>query len=449
MEVPKKGAAVTIIDDLCAPVGKERRKKMRVYKFGGASVRDAERIRDLEGILASRPEGPLMVVVSAMGKTTNALEEVAAAFFAGRREEALERFGRIRDAHLQTAAALSPEMGASAGGLLEPFCTEAEWLLHDRPVRGYDYYYDQIVCIGELLSTTLVAAWLNEKGFRVAWLDVRDVMRTDDDFREAGIDWEVTRANTERLVGPLFENHDIVLTQGFIGATADNESTTLGREGSDYTAAVFANLLKADSLTIWKDVPGILSADPKVIPSTVLIPELDYDEVIEMSYCGAQVIHPKTIKPLQNASIPLHVRSFTDPSAPGTVIHNRMTGRMPPIVVKKSNQVLLRLHSKDFSFVGERPVGELYALLDRLRLKPNLIQTGAVTVLVVLDDRPEKVDRLCRECATLFDTELQRGLSLVTIRHYDEASISAHASHVRFLIRQQTPETLQVLVEGE
>lgn len=422
---------------------------MKVFKFGGASVRDAQRIRDLEGILASHADGPLMVVVSAMGKTTNALEEVASLFFAGRREEALTAFGRIRDAHLRTAAELSPTLGEKAVGLLEPFCTEAEWLLHDRPVRGFDYYYDQIVCIGELLSTTLVAAWLKERGHRAAWLDVRDVLRTDEEFREAGIDWEVTRANTARIVGPLLESHGIAVTQGFIGATADNESTTLGREGSDYTAAVFANLMKAESLTIWKDVPGVLSADPKVIPSAVLIPELDYDEVIEMAYCGAQVIHPKTIKPLQNASIPLHVRSFTDPSAPGTVIHERMSGRIPPIVVKKTDQVLLRLHSKDFRFVGERAVGDLYALFDRLRLKPNLIQTGAVTLLVVLDDRPEKIDRLCHECAELFDTDLQRGLSLVTIRHYDEATVAAHASSGRFLLRQQTPETLQVLVENE
>lgn len=420
---------------------------MKVYKFGGASVRDAERIRELEGIVRRHGGGRLMVVVSAMGKTTNALEEVAGDFFAGRRDEALEGFRRIREAHLKTAEGLSPTLGARAAALLELFCTEVEWLLHDRPVRTFDYYYDQVVCIGELLSTTLVAAWLQERGHRVAWLDVRDVMRTDDEFREAGIDWTVTGAQTERTLQPLFETHDIVVTQGFIGATADNESTTLGREGSDYTAAVFANLLKAESLTIWKDVPGILSADPKVIPSAVPIPELDYDEVIEMAYCGAQVIHPKTIKPLQNASIPLHVRSFTDPAAPGTVIHDRMSGNLPPVVVRKSGQVLLRLHSRDFSFVGERAVGELYGLLDRLRLKPNLIQTGAVTVLVVLDDRPEKVDRLCGECASLFDTELQRGLTLVTIRHYDEASVTEHLKTGRFLLRQQTPEILQVLVD--
>jgi aspartate kinase len=435
-------------DDLCHPESKSRLCQMEVFKFGGASVRDAERIRDLEGIIASHAGRKLMVVVSAMGKTTNALEEVASDFFAGRREEALAAFGRIRDAHLQTAASLSPSLGAKASALLEPFCTEAEWLLHDRPVRPFDYYYDQVVCIGELLSTTLVASWLEERGRRVAWLDVRDVMRTDDNFREAGIDWEVTRSNTERMLKPLFETHDIVITQGFIGATADNESTTLGREGSDYTAAVFANLLNAESLTIWKDVPGILSADPKVIPSAVLIPELDYDEVIEMAYCGAQVIHPKTVKPLQNASIPLHVRSFTDPSAPGTVIHERMSGRIPPIVVRKSNQVLLRLHSKDFSFVGERPVGELYALLDRLRFKPNLIQTGAVTVWVVLDDRPDKIDRLCQECAVLFDTEVQRGLTLITIRHYDRESVARFAPSENYLLRQQTPVMLQVLEEG-
>jgi aspartate kinase len=388
-----------------------------------------------------------MVIVSAMGKTTNALEKVAEAFFAGRREESIIMFQQIRDNHLETARGL---MGDDFNGmpLLETFFTEVEWMLHDKPVRNYDYYYDQVVCVGELLSTAILGSFLNFRGIRNKWIDVRDLIRTDDNFRDAGIDWTYTAKQVESRLLPLFNSEDLIITQGFIGSTDENESTTLGREGSDYTAAVFANLLNAESLTIWKDVEGVMSADPKVIPDAQLIPALNYDEVIEMAYYGAQVIHPKTIKPLQNKGIPLYVKCFADPSLPGTVIHNQPLKGLPPIIVWKQKQALMHLHTRDFSFVGEHSVASLYQWLSALKLKPNLIQSGAVTIQLCLDDHIEKVDRLAVMASDDFEVELEKGLSLLTIRHYTMKIFERELENRMPQLLQKTPDTLQALVKG-
>ncbi|HLI94109.1 MAG TPA: aspartate kinase [Puia sp.] len=421
----------------------------KIFKFGGASVNSVERIQRLPHILRAYPDDRLLVVVSAMGKTTNALEKVAEAFSAGSRDEALRLFGQIKDAHLMTAKYLLVQNYLAAEAQLRDFFTEIEWLLHDKPVRDYDYYYDQIVCVGELLSTSIVSAFLAESGIGNHWIDVRDIFRTDANFRDAAIDWEFSQQQVREQVLPLFESERMVLTQGFIGATAENESTTLGREGSDYTAAVFAAMTGADSLTIWKDVEGVMNADPKQFSAAVIVPELNYDEVIEMAYYGAQVIHPKTIKPLQNKDIPLYVKCFLDPALPGTVIHNQSLKGLPPIFVLKDNQVLLHLHSKDFSFVGETGAERLYHLCATIRVKPNLIQTGAVTLQVCLDDRTDKIERLAFEAAEFFDVQVERGLTLLTIRHYDSGSLEKWTKGREEVLRQQTRETVQVLMRQE
>src|SRR5678809_1708794 len=257
-----------------------------------------------------------------------------------------------------------------------------------------DSYYDQVVCIGELLSTSIVSNYLNEAGIKSKWVDVRDIFRTDDNFRDAVIDWGFTEERINSQIVKMFNGSDIVLTQGFIGSTDENESTTLGREGSDYSAAVFANLLNAKKQTIWKDVPSVMSADPKQFPDATEIHELNYNEVIEMAYYGAQVIHPKTIKPLQNKGIPLYVKCFLDPSLNGTTISKKQTKHLPPIVIIKENQDLMHLHSQDFSFVEEKPMSELYKILGKLNIKPNLIQTGAISLQLCLDDRAEKIEHL-------------------------------------------------------
>jgi aspartate kinase len=415
---------------------------MKVFKFGGASVSTVERVKNVAGILRNYKNEKILVVVSAMGKTTNALEEVVDSFYKGKKDEALQRFDAIRQAHLSMAAELS---GGKAPALLSDFFTEVEWLLHDRPVRDFDYYYDQVVCVGELLSTTIVSHYLNQQGLGNTWVDVRDIIRTDDNFRDAQIDWSYTSDRVKENILPLFNTANMVLTQGFIGSTDQNESTTLGREGSDYTASVFANLLNAESQTIWKDVQGVMNADPKQYPEAVWISELNYLEVIEMAYYGAQVIHPKTIKPLQNKGIPLYVRSFLNPAEEGTCIHNRHIPSLPPIIVHKKDQVLVELRSRDFSFVGEGLTAEMYRIFESLKFRPNLTQNGAVSLLCVVDGHEEKVQGLAEMAALHFDVILTRQLSLLTIRHYDEPVIQKLVKG-KMLLRQQTTETLQVLV---
>ncbi|MDF2192832.1 aspartate kinase [Paraflavitalea sp. CAU 1676] len=419
---------------------------MKVFKFGGASVQNIDRIHLVADILKSYPNEKILVVISAMGKTTNALEKVTEAFFNNHKDEALLLFEAVKQQHLTTAKYLLVTHYNAALEQLANFFTEVEWLLHDKPVRDYDYYYDQIVCAGELLSTAIMSAYLNEAGISNEWIDVRDIVRTDNNFRDANIDWAFTQQKIDTDILPLFEDTDIVITQGFIGATDENESTTLGREGSDYTAAVFANMLNAESQTIWKDVKGVMNADPKTFPDAQFIGALNYTEVIEMAYYGAQVIHPKTIKPLQNKGIPLHVKCFLDKTLPGTVIHNSAVKHLPPIIVVKPAQALIHLHSRDFSFVGEKPVADLYELLASIKIKPNLMQTGAVSIQVCLDDRTDKIEKLALAASEIFEVQVEKGLTLLTIRHYNEAILHKMiGSHV-IALRQQTPETVQVLM---
>jgi aspartate kinase len=419
---------------------------MQVFKFGGASVNSVERIQRVAAILREYKGEKLVVVISAMGKTTNALEKVAEAYYAGKRDEALALFGQVKEQHLTTSKYLLVTHYLACEQQLLNFFTEVEWLLYDAPVRDYDYYYDQIVCTGELMSTAIISAYLNETGIANHWIDVRDIFRTDNNFRDAAIDWDVTAAQTQEQLVPHFEEVDIVVTQGFIGVTAENESTTLGREGSDYTAAVFAHLLNASRQTIWKDVEGVMNADPKQFPDAQLIAELNYDEVIEMAYYGAQVIHPKTIKPLQNKGIPLLVKCFLDPSLPGTIIHNHTVKGLPPIIVVKANQALVKLHSMDFSFVGEKPVADLYTLFTELRIKPNLIQTGAITIEICLDDRPDKIQKLALAASSIFDVQVVKNLTLLTIRHYNQETLKRLTDGKTVLLLQQDPETVQVVV---
>lgn len=420
---------------------------MKVFKFGGASVNSVERIKNLAAILQHYPNEKLLIVISAMGKTTNALEKVTEAFYAGKKEEALQLFEQVKQQHLSTAKYLLVTHYLACEAQLRDFFTEVEWLLHDKPVRDYDYYYDQVVCAGELLSTAIVSAYLNEAGIGNHWMDVRDIFRTDDDFRDANIDWTFTQTAVSNVVVPALQQHTIVLTQGFIGSTDENESTTLGREGSDYSAAVFANMLDAESQTIWKDVESVMNADPKKFPDAQPIAQLNYNEVIEMAYYGAQVIHPKTIKPLQNKGIPLFVKCFLDPSLEGTIIHNKPVHKLPPVIVLKEKQVMLKLTSKDFSFVGEHHVGQLYSQFEKLHLKPNLTQNGAISFVCVLDDWAEKIEKLAFEASSIFDVELMKGLSLLTVRHYTKEVFEKLTEGKTILLRQQTPETIQLLLQ--
>lgn len=420
---------------------------MNVFKFGGASVNSVDRIKNVAGILRNYPNEKLLIVISAMGKTTNALEKVVEAFFAGKKEEALNLFHIVKETHLTTAKYLLVKNYNSTEKQLADFFTEVEWLLHDKPVREFDYYYDQVVCVGELLSTAIVSAYLNEAGISNTWVDVRDIFRTDDNFRDANINWEETQQNVNNSIIPLYDKTNIVMTQGFIGCTDENESTTLGREGSDYTAAVFANMMDAAAQTIWKDVESVMNADPKQFPNAQPIYELNYDEVIEMAYYGAQVIHPKTIKPLQNKGIPLYVKCFLDPSLKGTYIHDESVKGLPPILVVKDNQVLIHLHSLDYSFVGEKPISRLYQLLAEIKIKPNLLQSGAVSLMLCLDDRSDKIEKLAIAASELFEVQVEKGLTLLTIRHYNQPILAEMTNGKTIVLKQQSPDTVQVLMK--
>jgi len=415
---------------------------MNVFKFGGASINSIERIENVGKIIKSFGSKKILIIISAMGKTTNALEKVVDAFFAGNQKEALDLFEAIKNEHNYVLQQLIKKESTS----LKDFYTEIEWLLHDKPVRAYDYYYDQIVCCGELLSTALVSAYFNEIEITNNWVDVRDILRTDNNFRDAIVDWDFTKSKITETIVPLFEKTNLVLTQGFIGATDENESTTLGREGSDYSAAIFANMLNAKSLTIWKDVEGVMNADPKEFADAKIIKYLSYNEVIEMAYYGAQVIHPKTIKPLQNKQIPLYVKCFLNKDLPGTTIDNKVAHNLPPIIVVKQQQVLLQLSSKDFSFVGEAYVSKLYELFAALKIKPNLTQNGAISILCCLDDKPDKIEKLALSAAEYFDVLVEKNLTLLTIRYYSKEKFDELTKDKKILLTQQTTETIQALL---
>ena len=421
---------------------------MKVFKFGGASINSKQRIENVAKIIQSFKGEKILIIISAMGKTTNDLESVAEAFYNGNKEEALSLFGKIKEEHLDLFIQLTGLTNEDAKDIgLNDLFTEVEWLLHDKPVRNYDYYYDQIVCCGELLSTAIVSKFFNTINIHNKWVDVRDIVRTDDNFREAIIDWNFTQQKVTKIILPIFDHSDLVITQGFIGATDENESTTLGREGSDFTAAVFANMLDAESQTIWKDVEGVMNADPRQFSDAQFISKLSYREVIEMAYYGAQVIHPKTIKPLQNKGIPLHVRCFLKPELTGTIISSEPVHDLPPIIVLKHNQVLMQLSSRDFSFVEDTLVNKLHQLFTEIKIRPNLSQNGAISLFCCLDDKPEKIERLALAASELFDVQIEKDCMLLTIRHYNENIVQQLTRGKRQVLSQKTNEIIQVLIK--
>jgi aspartate kinase len=420
---------------------------MKVFKFGGASIKDFDSIQNVAHILENFKNEKILIVISAMGKMTNALETVSEAFFEERKEDTFRLFEKIKKSHLDLLKYLITLQWEKATNSLNDFFTEVEWLLHDKPVKDYNYYYDQIVCSGELLSSTLISYFLNEKKIHNQWLDVRDILRTDDAFRDAKIDWEVSRKNAVEKLLPLFEKNNFVITQGFIGSTDENESTTLGREGSDYTAGIFAELLDAESVTIWKDVNGIMNGDPKDFKDAVCIEELSYKEVIEMAYYGAKVIHPKTIKPLQNKNIPLYVKSFADLRLSGTVITGVSPHDLPPVIVYKQDQVLFKLQTIDFSFAEGRPTQYLNEILEEMRIKPNLSQNAAISLMLCIDDVSEKTKQLAARAAEIFEVQIQKDLTLLTIRHYTPEYITMLTGHKEIVLEQKSKETIRLLMK--
>lgn len=418
---------------------------MKVYKFGGASVRDAAGIRNVGALIQRETINELVVVVSALGKTTNALEEIVVSYMAGRTDEALLRWQNLVITHELIIAELE-----LPNDLLPPirtvFATTAERLAV-LPASGhptsYDAVYDQIVSLGEVMSTQLVAAYLSHIGLAVRWADARELIRTDDTFREGKVDWSVTQSQIQAFMG---DRIGLVLTQGFIGGTANGQTTTLGREGSDYSAAIFGYSLGAESITIWKDVPGVLNADPRYFDQTVLLPTLTYQDATELAYYGATVIHPKTIKPLQNKGIPLYVKSFLKPDQPGTMVGAVTVDKPTPSFIFKVNQLLISLYPTDFSFIAEDNLSLIFGLFATAAVKINLMQNTALSFSVVVDSKPDRIPDLLERLRTHFRVTYNEALELITIRHYDQSTIDRVLVGKKLLLEQKSRSTVQLVV---
>lgn len=419
---------------------------MQVFKFGGASLKDAAGVRNVANILQRYRHQSLLIVVSAMGKTTNALEAVVAAHYK-QNGQAQALLDAIKEQHYVIMRELfSPDHEVFTA--VSDIFVEAEWVLEEPPAENYDYTYDQIVCVGELASSKIVAAYLQEVGLPTQWLDARDVIITDNTYREGWVLWERTRPNALRLIPPMLERGGFVLTQGFIASSTENFTTTLGREGSDYSAAIFSFCLDAQSMTIWKDVPGVLNADPRLFENTVKLDRLSYREAIEMTYYGAQVIHPKTIKPLQNKSIPLYVKSFLDPEASGTEISSDVEETYPPIVVVEKNQTLLHIITNDYSFVAEQHIARLFAELAALRIFVNVMQNTAISFTICVPNVPDRIEKFVQGIADQFHVKRQDGLELITVRHYNEETIANLKKGMIVLFEERLRNTLQMVVKN-
>lgn len=417
---------------------------MKVFKFGGASVKDAAGIKNVADIIRRFGDEKTLVIVSATGKTTNALEEVVAAYF-NQTGEAKSKIQSIKDNHFEICKGLFGDATSGVYDQLENLFVELEWQIEEDRLDSYNYVYDQIVSVGELLSSVILSHYLNFAGVKNEWVDVRDILKTDDTYREAVINWEESTQKVESILRPMLERNTVV-AQGFIGSTPDNCTTTLGREGSDYTAAIFANILNAESQTIWKDVPGVMSGDPRKFQDAVFMDELTYLEAVEMTFYGASVIHPKTIKPIQNKNIPLLVKSFINPEGKGTKVHGATHHiEYPPVRVVKDHQALLTFHTKDFSFVADETVGDLLKAFADANLKINMIQTGAISLQAVVDNTPEKIAKVKAAVEGNFDILEEQDLVILTIRHYNDDVIAKHLEGKQPILTQKRPSTFQVL----
>jgi len=419
---------------------------LKVFKFGGASVKDAEAVINVAGILESYKDEPLLVVVSAMGKTTNALERLARAYFDKKNEAASACYQEVKTFHDNIISDLLQNTDSKAYDDIENLFIELECLLETHPEGSFDFNYDQIVGYGEIFSSKIISTYLNQIGLQNRWIDARNFINTDSNYREARVDWEITEKLIDRKIKPLIQKQ-LLITQGFIGQSKEKQNTTLGREGSDYTAAIFAYALSADSVTIWKDVPGVMNADPKRMPDAQIIHHLNYDEAIELAYYGATVIHPKTIQPLKNRNIPLYVKSFVNPKAEGTLINGQIsTDTVMQTFIFKDNQVLISLSTKDFSFIAEEHLKHIFALLSAHKLRVNLMQNTAISTSFVLNNDPEKVLVWLQKLETDYDCSSKADVKLITIRNYNQEAIQKISSGSEIMLEQRNGRRIQLVI---
>ena len=418
---------------------------MQVFKFGGASVKDAEAVKNISVLLSKQSTKETVMVVSAMAKTTNALEEVCKSFINAGADLASKVLS-IKQMHLQIINDLFAESNIHLINEIENVFVELDWILEEPPHENSAFIYDQIVSLGEILSTKIIAAYLNYTGLPCIWVDARSYIQTDNNYQEGKVNWEETSALIQQDF-PKLLSEKMIVTQGFIGGTSENFTTTLGREGSDYSAAIFAACLNAASVTIWKDVDGVLNADPKLFSNTEKFERLPYSEALEMTYYGATVIHPKTIKPLQNKLIPLFVKPFLNHAGTGTHIgqFDQMTYSIPTIIVKKE-QVLMSISSRDFSFISEQNLSNILGHFAKANIKINTMQNSAMTWTCCFDYHEEKLNQIIAVLKPDFKVYYNESLSLITLRHYNQASIDEISKNKEVLIEQRSRNTVQLVL---
>jgi len=412
---------------------------MKVFKFGGASLKTATGIQNVSSIIQSQKGNKLLVIVSAMGKTTDMLERVVNLSASGQEYE--QMLSSLKNYHCEVIEELFTDGNSVVKEINTVFSNLEEQL---KEVADFDQVYDQVVSLGEVLSSVIVHHYLLSRNVKSHWIDARNFIQTDSTFREGKVDWSATAESIQELRSILSDH--IIITQGFIGRTPDGYSTTLGREGSDFSAAIFASSLQAESVTIWKDVPGVMNADPRRFPNALVFTELPFKEAAEMTYYGASVIHPKTIKPLANNSIPLLVKNFDDPNLPGTIIHECTIENLPPLIVLKDNQCLISCKVTDYTFISEEQLSVIFNSLHELNIRINVMQNSAISFSFCIDFRESKVTKLIEKLQRSFEVYYNTGLTLITVKNYDEESSERYRKMAGVLLEQSSRSTLQVLV---
>lgn len=414
---------------------------MKIFKFGGASVKDADGVKNVAQIIASEADNDTLVVVSAMGKMTNAFEEVVDAYY-HKSEELPKKLDFIANYHKEIMDALFVK-GDPIYEVVDILFGELGWFLARNASKRYNYVYDQIICFGELLSTRIVSAYLQSLGTENIWFDARNYIKTDSSYRDAKVDWELT----EEIISTKVDTSKINITQGFIAANDTENTTTLGREGSDYTAGIFAYCLNAESVTIWKDVEGVLNADPRVFEQTTLLKQISYEEAIEMAFYGASVIHPKTIQPLQKKEIPLYVRSFVNPKGMGTMVsRGSVLEPFIPCFIVKKDQVIVSISAMDFSFIVENNMSYIFQKLHEYQLKVNLIQNSAISFSLCLDNKFGKFNDFYEALKNDFSIRFDENVHLYTVRHFNALAIESISNKGKVMLQQTNKDTTQIVV---
>jgi aspartate kinase len=416
---------------------------MKVFKFGGASVKDASGVRNLVRVLETVGFNDTLVVVSAMGKTTNALENIIKVYFEDK-ESVIQHVLALKEFHLKIVEELFENQFTKVNQIIHDCFEELNTFLKNNKAPNYSFVYDQVVSYGELLSTTIIHHYFEFKEWKSFWLDARACIKTDDYYRSANLNWDQTQVS----IKTQSKGHQLIVTQGFIGSNSNNFTTTLGREGSDYSAAIFAYALNAESVTIWKDVPGVLNGDPRVFNNTELIHQISYREAIELAFYGASVIHPKTLQPLQRKEIPLYVKSFENPKGAGTSVSKGKTLEpLIPCYIVKKDQVLLRLSSIDFSFIVEENISYIFSLLHEYQMPVELIQNSAISFSVCVNNKYKRLEELVLVLRSRFNVEVKEEVDLFTVRHFNRDALqSIRGNGKQILLEQRTEETAQFVL---